>query len=353
VQRLRLFDIKLSDFPQALGFCQGDTARIAKAANTCNRRLLYAKEAGEEGWWGTWAEILFTVSRTLPYITLPREVARLELVDVCGRARPVQNQFYEYLRFGNGRLPKLTPNNHQNLFRLTEAYTRNNVPTFTDLSNAPQFLAVYMTDPADFGKRVLLQGTDNNGSVIYSQDGTNPVMGEYVNLRMPFITSVNRFNTITGIQKDITLGQIQIFQVDPTTGAQVLLVTMEPSEQTASYRRYFFNPLPLSCCPVTVTIPPQPITVTAIAKLDFIPMQVDQDYSLIQSIDALTEEAQSMRLGFVDNKSSKAMAQERHIQAIRYLMGEVGHFVGIDQPAVAFRPFGSARLERQRIGTMI
>lgn len=300
----------------------------------------------------------FTLNKNNPYLTLPREVARLELVDVCGRPVQVNNQFVEYLQFGNGRLPKTCC--RSGFFgapwwpRNLEAYTRNNVPTFTDLSSPPQMLRVYGTDPADFGKRVLLQGTDQNGNTIYSQDGTNQVIGEYVYLRSPFTTAVNQFSTITGVQKDLTSGGIQLFQVSPATGAQVLLLTMEPSEQTASYRRYLFDPLCwqslwTNCCPGSTATTVQ---ATAICKLDLIPAQVDQDYCLIQNLEALICEAQSMRLSEVDNKNSQAMAVNHHTQAIRLLNGELAHFLGIDDPAIMFAPFGSARLAKQRIGLL-
>ncbi len=356
--RLRLYDVKLSRFPGILGFCQSDTRRIADAVNTCQRRLLYARECGEEGWYGTFAEMQFTLNKANPYLTCPREVARLELVDVCNRPVVINNQFAEYMRFGNGRMPGSCCRSQ---FwgspwwpRMTQAYTRNNVPTFTDLSNGPQYLRVYMTDSADFGKRILLQGTDQNGQTILSQDGLNPVTGEYVYFRSPFSTSTNQFNSITGIQKDLTLGNVQVFQVDPTTGDQVLLVTMEPSEQTAAYRRYLFDPLCWTslwqnCCPgaTSTTVP-----ATAICKLELIPVQYDQDYLLLQNLEALICEAQSMRLSEVDNKSSQAMAVNHHLQAIRLLLGELGHYVGIEDPAVQFAPFGSARLWKRRIGLM-
>jgi hypothetical protein len=179
----------------------------------------------------------------------------------------------------------------------------------------------------------------------------NQVNGIYVTLRSPFISAPVQFNTITGIQKDLTLGNVQIFQTDPNTGAQVLLLTMEPSEMTSGYRRYFFDPLPRNCCPTQAN--PGWINVTAIVKLEPIPVQVDQDYLLLQNIEAFIEEAQSVRLSEVDNKSSKAMANEAHIQAIRLLSGELAHYLGIDEPAVEWAPFGSARLTRQRIGTMM
>jgi len=346
--RLRLFDLKLSDFPTVYGLCQADTQGIARLANSVQRRLLYAKEAGEESWWGTWTEMAFFVSRTQPYLTLPREVARLELVDVCNVPRRVNNQFFEFLQYGNGRMPRLKPWCD---WRVPQIYSRNVVPTFVDLSNPPQMIRVYLTDPADSGKRVLIQGTDNNGNTVYSQAGLNQVTGEYVNLSLPFSSAVSRFNTITGIQKDITQGPVQIFQTDPNTGAQVLLLTMEPSEMVSGYRRYFFDPLPRNCCPTPTT--PDQITINAIVKLEPIPVQVDQDYLVLQNLEAFIEEAQSKRLSMVDNKNSKAMAIAAHVNAIRLLSGELAHYLGINEPAVVFAPFGSARLRRQRIGSLM
>lgn len=346
-QRLRLFDMKLSSLPVDSGICQSDTVAVANIVNACQERLLYCKEAGDESWFGTFAEMAFTVSRTQPYLTLPREVARLEMVDVCDRPRPVQNQLYEYLRFGNGRMPKTF--RCQNWCGMDQIYTRNVVPTFTDLTSPPQLLRVYMTDPVDFGKRILLQGTDANGQTIYSQDGLNQVSGEYVYLRQPFSTSLNQFSTITGIQKDMTMGSVQLFQVGPSTGAQVLLLTMEPSETTAAYRRYLFNPLPNNCCSTNVA---GDVQVTAIVKLDLIPVQVDTDYCLITCKEALVCEAQSYRYSKVDSKSAQALSIKCHQDAVRLLNGQLSHFLGINEPAVIFKPFGSAALSRQRIGLL-
>jgi len=292
----------------------------------------------------------FFVSRTQPYLTLPREVARLELVDVCNVPRRVNNQFFEFLQYGNGRMPRLKPWCD---WRVPQIYSRNVVPTFVDLSNPPQMIRVYLTDPADSGKRVLIQGTDNNGNTVYSQAGLNQVTGEYVNLSLPFASAVSRFNSITGIQKDITQGPVQIFQTDPNTGAQVLLLTMEPSEMVSGYRRYFFDPLPRNCCPPPTPTTPDQITINAIVKLEPIPVQVDQDYLVLQNVDAFIEEAQSKRLSMVDNKNSKAMSIASHVNAIRLLNGELAHYLGIDEPSVVFAPFGSARLRRQRVGSLM
>lgn len=354
-QRLRLYDIRTySTLPTDVGLCRGDIPNIAAFVNSAQRRLIYAKEAGDEGWWGTWAEIAFTVSRTNPYWTAPREVARLTGANVCQKPINIQNQFFEYLQFGNGRLPKTfltcTP-------QIRQIYTRNNVPTFVDLSSPPQYIRVYFTDPADIddGKRVLLQGTDNNDIPIVSQDQFNQVQGIFVDAESPFGSPSTKFNTLTGVQKDITSGQVKIYQADPTTGTEVLLLTMQPGEETASYRRYYFSNMPNSCC-FSSTVPQttvENLSVTAIVKLDLIPVVVDTDYCLIQNMEAIVEEAQSVRYSKIDTPAAKQMAQEKHIQAIRLLNGELAHYLGIDEPAVDFAPFGAAHLSKLKIGTMI
>ncbi len=349
MQRLRLYDMKLSSLPTDSGVCQSDTVAVADIVNSCQERLLFCKEASEDGWWGGWAEMAFSVNRAFPYLTLPREVARMEMVDVCQRPVQIQNQFYEYLRFGDGRMPRTCASRcwNQNL----QVYSRNVVPTFADLTNGPQILTCYLTDPADAGKRVLLQGTDNNGNVIYSQAGTDQVNGIYVYLRAPFASAPVQFNTITGIQKDMTSGNVQIFQTDPKSGAQVLLVTMEPSEMTAGYRRYLFDPLRFNlCCPGSDATS---VALTAIVKLDLIPAQVDQDNLLIQCKEALVSEAQSLRYSKVDNKNAQAMSLKCHLDAVKLLNGQLTHFMGMNEPAVEFAPFGSARLTRLRVGQMM
>lgn len=356
MQRLRLYDCRLSRLPRTIGACSADIVTIADYVNTAQRRLLFCKEAGDESWHGTWAEIAFNVSRSTPCITLPRGVARLEAVDVCQTPVYVHNQFFEYMIFGNGRMPKTRPC----LWgpELTQTFARNFTPTFRDLNPAnPQLILVYPSDAGDTDgtKRILFQGLDQNGVEIVTQDGPNRTKGIFVPIVGPFATSPYQMTTITGIQKDVTDGPVQVFAMDPSTGVQTLLVTMEPGETTAWYRRYFLDPLPFNCCrvfPPAGCPPPtdDQVQVTAIAKLDLIPVVVDTDYCLIQNLEAIIEECQSIRYSEIDSTASKAMAQEKHKQAIGLLNGELTHFYSMNDPDILVQPFGSARLDRVKIG---
>lgn len=353
-QRLRLVDLRLGALPQAIGLCSGDIVPISKYVNQAQRRLLYAKEAAEEGWWNTFAEVQFQTSRATPYITLSREIARIEMLDVCGRPAPLRNSFYEYLQFGNGRMPKQSP--WQNWSRYTQGYTRNNAVTFVDPAPTPNpfLIKIFMTNSADDkgNKRVLLQGTDSTGSTIYTQDGPNNTVGQFMPLAFPFAIAQQEMMSLTGIQKDVTAGAIQIFQSDPK-GAMpdVLLLTMEPGETTASYRRYYLDHLPCWCCQPHPPSPgPHPVTVNAIVKLDLIPVVYDTDYCLIQNEEALILECQALRMTKMDTVTAVGKAKTYHDEAIKLLIGECTHFLGKNTIAVNFSPFGTADLRRVRLG---
>jgi len=352
--RLRLYDRRVSRLPSVVGACQSDFQTVAGYVNAAQRRLLLAKESGDEGWWGSWAEVEFAVDPSNPVITLPREIARLEKINICNRPVPIHNQFYEYLQFGNGRMPK----QKVNCPALLNVYSRNSAVTFRDITNAPQFIRIVISDAQDIGKRVFLGGIDNNNVVVYSQDGVNRVKGVFISLDSPFVTSPMPFNSLTSVQKDVTAGQVEFFQVDPNTGEEILLLTMEPGEQSAFYRRYFLNPIPRNCCPLipsscSPSATPM-VQVTAMAKLDLIPVTVDTDYCLIQNLEAITEECQSLRYSEMDSPNGKQLSRERHQAAIGLLNGELAHYLGINDPAVEFKPFGSAGLRRsQKIGTLV
>jgi hypothetical protein len=344
MKRLRLYDIRTGRLPELLQMCQSDVARLAEFVNAAQQRLIYAKEAGETGWWGTWAEMAFNIPKASPYLTTPRSVARLETLVMCDQPVPLNNQFYEYLRFGNGRMPKECQSQCP---RERQVFTRNNAVSFTDMTNAPQLIRVYLTDPQDVGKRVLIQGADENFVTVFTQDNANRVQGVFLTLDSPFVTTPFSFQTLTGIQKDITAGEINIYQADPLTGEEVLLLTMEPGEETAYYRRYYFDNMPSRCC---ATVNADTIQVRAIVKLELLPVVTDTDYCLIQNKEALIEEAMSVHYSQVDSSSAKMMAQEKHQQAIRLLNGELNHYVGQESVAINFAPFGDADLRRVNIG---
>ena len=345
--RSRLLDFKLSRFPGELGFCQADTVSAAAIVNSATERLLYAKESNDSGFWGAWAEMAFTASRTAPYFTAPREVARLEAINVCTFPIQLNNQFFEYLRFGFGRLPK--QNCATNICTGPAAYDRGTFPSFLDIEPPNKVVRVYISDPSDENKRTLIQGKDNNDQTIYSIDNGVQVEGVFVTMTSPFVDMPIELSKLTGIQKDITNFPVRYFEADVVTGDQRLISTLDPGATVACFRRYYLNNLPGNCCGTNAV---GSVTVTAIAKLDFIPVRTDTDALLVGNIEALGNECQSVRYSGTDTPAGKQMAEFHHRAAIRLLNGELIHREGKVDPAVAFKPFGNAGLMSLGFGHM-
>lgn len=361
--RLRLYDVRLSRLPETVGLCKGDVSGIAAYVNSSEDRLIKCKETGDEGWYGTFAEVAFNgVSRINPFITTPRGIARVEAVNVCNFTVPMNNQFVEYLDFGNGRFPKAWREQcfHGDNLGLCNVFQRNNAVTFTDPTLKAFFIAIYTTNPLDFNSpaRIFLQGIDTTDSIVYSMDNGVQVQGVFLPITSPFSQSAIQFSRLTGIQKDVTQGEIQFFQVDPATGIQTLIHTMQPGETVAGYRRYYLNDLPRSCCPFpgTPCVPPltgtQPLRVTALVKLEPVRVVHDTDYLLLHNMEALIEEAQALRYSMIDSAEATSKEARHHQKAVQFLNGELVHYYGENEPAVNFKPFGSASLERLNIGMM-
>lgn len=353
--RLTLGQCAQSRLPEVIGACPQDLPQIANAVNAAQERLVFASEAGDDGWNGSYAEAAFNVLQSDPYITLNRYGGRLMWVDVCNRPVQINNQFQEYLTFGIGKQsPTRCGVNRNRGCGGANIYARGVFPSFRDMT-AGHFIRVRAESSLDQAgnKRTLIQGTDSTDTVITSLDSTVRVQGIYLNIVAPFVDVPFTMNSLTGIQKDPTNGPIQFSDVDPVTGVETLILTMDPGEMVSGYPRYYFNGLPLSCCPVTVVGGQPTVQVMALVKLNLVPVVVATDYLLIQCLEAIIAECQSLRYSTIDLPASKQMAAAAHKDAIRLLNGELTHFYGTDKPALEFLPFGSARLERQGIGILI
>lgn len=338
--------------PHQVGLCQNDVAEACRVLYGAQQRLIYAKETGDSGWTGAWAEVLFNVNVADPFITLPRGISRIEWAVGCDRPLSQQNQFYEYLTFGVGRTPEPSETNgsccasHPGTFcNGSRIQDKGWVATQSPVQ-AGSLLRFYITDVSDVTKRALVSGTDTNNLTISGTDSGVLVQGEFVAFASPLATTISTWNTITGLQKDVTTGFIAVYAVD-SAGDETLVAMLEPTERVASYRRYYLTNLPASCCASdgTGTLP-----VRALVKLDLLPLQADTDYLIIQNIAALDAEIQAGRLAAADGMANKAEARERHNAAIGLLQGELVHAFGKDQLAVDWAPFGTARLSRLNLG---
>lgn len=330
----------------ALGRCASDISMAAAVVNEAQETLITDPMAPEEGWWGGHAEMVFNVqvNNLTGKIYTPRDIARVIVLDICQRPRHIRNGFYEYLSFGTGKQPRgCNPWCNQ----IQAAFDRDTVATMADFPTSPQLIRAFYSNSADVGKRVVVQGPDQNGFEVLGVDATTAqaVKGETIMLQNPFATTQNQFSQVTGMLKDQTLGPVTIFAIDPVSHVQTQIARMAPNETTAAYRLYFLNGLPANCC----NTPTGLVQVTAQCKLDFVPVQSDQDYLTIQSVPAIIEECQSRRYSRMDAETAPGLEAKHHKKALSLLFGQLDHFLGKTRTAVSCKIFGSAKLRPQPI----
>lgn len=345
--RPRLIDFRSSGGPGAVGLCATDITAISAIVNEAQERLMNDPLAPDEGWFGSWVKMAFTVSRSAPTIVTPAEVSRVIVLDVCKHPVRISNQFFEYLEFGPGIHPKGCATT-SGVCSPINAFERETVVTFTPLLSTPQYIRAYVSDPSDVGRTSLIQGTDSNDvTVRFVDPGTGYAgLGEKLTFSSPFSDTAVLYSEITGIQKQKTFGSVEFFQVDPTTGTETSLLTMQPHEETALYRTYYLNGLPSSCCNSCTTVSAN-LQVLALCRLEFVPALSDSDYLRIMSIPALIDECQSIRFSRMDTPGAQQLSAAKHASALRLLFGQLDSRLGKSSPAIQRHIFGSDRLRLQ------
>lgn len=327
-----------------LGHCAQDLPRLASFINEAQQRLINL--AGEEGFWGGWAKVVFTVSRTDPYITLPSQFARAIAMDVCRTPVRIQNEWYEVMEAGIGLQSPCVGRNMCSM----EIFERGTVNTAYDLATSNKKLRVYLTDGRDVGKRILFSGAkDQNGNGIYETDGSNEIIGTMLTMTTPFVSSSMIVTSFDAIAKDDTYGDVVVKQVDATSGEESLLSRLGPREMNPAYRRYYLSGLPHNCCPdpQVSTVP-----VTTMCKYEFIPVSRPTDFLLIGNVPALKQACQAIRHEEKDSMEARAMAAIEDKAAVRMLNQEIVHYSGRRQIGIVIAPFGNATLEKVNIGMM-
>lgn len=315
--------VKNSRIPELIGVCSDDTARISAIVNDAQQRLIYAGK--DAGWWNGWVKVVFSVTPTNPYITLPREFARIINMAIEEFPIHIHNEFYEVLPGGIGPLPNCTVSDWCGT---VAGYERGIWPTSVDLTTTNQTLRVYVTDSRDVNSRILIIGLDQNGNEIYSQDGLHTVTGFYLTFDSPFVDSTFIVTQIKSVVKPVTFGDVLLYQVDQTTGTQVLLSRYKASETNPAYRRYYIAPVPSWCCSGTS------FNITALAKMEYIPAIRDTDLLVISNIPALTEMVQALRYYAQDVVASHQLGLMHEKRAIKLMRQELDHYMGIEEPAV-------------------
>lgn len=349
---ITLAEAKASDVPNNVNIAPCD-ARFVALLNKAQLRLANAGR-----WWGTFQAMRVCI--TDGCITWPRSVKTIEAMNLCGYGIPVRNQWFEYRenvcapRIGCGTNAGSQGGwNGWNGCTQEQLLDRNTVCQFTNLPSYCQ-IRIYPTVTTDAGKTVILQGNDQNGQPIRTIINGSYGYGEQVTLANPFVTSGFSFlpPLLTGVQKQVTSGNLLVFAYDPATDTETQIAVWEPSETAPVYRRTRLAYLPRrgatsqgGCCDRGNGCEPRLVcqgpVADAMVRMEFIPALVDTDWLFISHLEAIEHAMISIKL---KNEREYAESEVEYKEAIRLLRQQLDAYDPPERQVVNVEVMGTAGL---------
>jgi len=273
--------------------------------------------------------------------TTPRQVAAINAVRTCASI-PIHNDWYQFLPFMGECWDRC----------VTLGFTLQGlVPTFKEECHNG-IIRTYLQNTGDAGKTVLYQGTDSNGKWIRTQVAGEWLDGEQVILADPYVDTLNTFNSITGVQKELTIDRVLVYKI--VNGSPLHIATYEYDEVAPSYQRYRITGGGIltrnGCCDNTTPTARCVRSVEALVKLAYAPVARDTDFLIIGNLGALRLAIMAMKaeqdgdwetaniLWFGDQRNNRIGAIPMLNQELRTMQG--------DRVEVRSTPQGSARLSR-------
>jgi hypothetical protein len=300
---------------EMLGRCP-DSAKVVALINEAQERLLNRPHRAL----GAIARLEVCVNDAC--ITWPRMVRSIEVASLCNTAMRVRSEWFEFLPNGPGQLKET------NLVGL-QLIDHGTACVFADVRGASSKVRVTCDLAADNGSKVLLQGYDQNGNWILTNDGGNWIEGEYVTASVGGTNSVNTFAPPGPVRviKPETDGPIRLYEWDTLTSAITRsLAVYEPSEVLPIYRRSFIPGLSsLNTCSGS-SDPCDKKRVVVLARLQHVPVSKDNDFLVLNNIAAIKEMVKSIVYAEQDGKLQEAEVHE--IRARREIEGESSAYLG-------------------------
>lgn len=270
-------------------------------------------------------------------VVWPRFVGTILATNICGARVPQKDFWYEFLQFGRSDWPFLPPD-----FRGAQCGGNavfENAGTSSVFANVPCnknfYVRAYLSVLADIGKKITIFGIDGNGQTIRTVQNGTLQEGVVLTLASPFSVTPFTVRRIDRVVKDQTQGVLRLYFFDGSTLWDC--ATYDPTETSPSYNFSRLVGFRRGC------VCNNPMSIEALVKMDFVPVQNDTDLVQIRNTRAIKHMIQCIR------KEDEGRLQEAAVSetnAFRELNYELRNKFPIEQFTASFNPFGTANFQR-------
>lgn len=322
-----------------------DLANVSGVCGSSDQFKSYLNQATEAlmnrgDWFATVQKIRVCVRNNC--VVWPRNVGTILATNVCGLRIPQKDFWFDFLPINAGEWL-----DHWRLgadFRGRPCGGNavfENAGTTSVFANVPCnqtfYVRAYPSTQADVGKTITIFGIDLNGQVVRTVQNGILQEGVVLTLAVPFTTTPMAFQRIDRVVKDKTQGVVRLYFFDTINNVLWDCATYEPSETSPSYNfsRLVGMRQNRNVCPLT--------SIEALVKLEFIPVENDNDIVGIRNTRALKFMIQAIRH---EDAGDKEKAKDSEKDAFRELNYELRNKFPIEQFVASFNPFGTANFSR-------
>lgn len=300
----------------------------------CNDAVRQLMNRGQ--WWSTVVPIQACARNGL--IVWPRGVGTILGLNICGQQTALENLWFRYMQPDSYYSRFATEYARRGWFGSAVVESRSTACSFNPIVAAGFTLRIFITNPADIGKKITFFGSVVGGSQIITtrQDGTIQP-GIEIAMRSPFIDLPIEPRHISRVIKDETSGPVMVYQKNIEQGFLLEFGQYQPSETNPDYiTTAMGGGFGAGCV----------INVESLVKLDYVPFKYDQDLVQIDCMDAIRDMVMSIRKKDSSDIGGSVAFEKSAFRELNFQMRER---YPDEQFVVDFRPFGRDSLNGCRV----
>lgn len=249
----------------------------------------------------------------------------------CAGSVDIRNEWYSILG----------PSGCRNFCSNVTISDAGTVPCFNEITgNTGKFLRYHIVKQQDLGKTITFYGKQYGAQPLQELVGGAWQMGLTLAAQTPIAQTTTLVTKTTSVTRQATQGMAYVYQFDPATSDLIMLAAYEPNETNPRYRRSTIS----NMCALpnkTDSYGRRVGQVEALVKLAYIPVVNENDFLLIDDLDALSMGIQATKEQEARNFEA---AEVCFVQAIRELnMGDRDKQPG-NQTVIKVNVMGSRRV---------
>lgn len=193
----------------------------------------------------------------------------------------------------------------------------NSVPTVYDMPANGARVGCLATATESDTAHLIVKGVDNSGREIITRHAGEQIVGEYLSIRKGIISYTQAtFSKITAVEKDETIGYVQLLWVNPTYSTKGFLSEYSPLEKLPAYRRYKVKSENCNTC----------VKVEVLGRIRLKENYVDNDLIPFENITTLQLAAQAINAHFnAQNPNDVQVAQAKDISMMNVITREANY----------------------------